>query len=238
MIRRAYALGVDFGTKSGRAVLVDCADGSELGTCVYPYRNGVIDERLPAARRRRAARAGLGAPRSTRLRANLPGGGARAARRGRRRPGGRGRHRHRLHRLHDPPDARRRHAAVPARRPARNPHAWVKLWKHHAAQPEADRSTRRRGRARRDLAATLRGHNLLRVVLRKGAADPRRGAGDLRARGPAPRGGRLGSLAAHRRRDAKHLHGRLQSDVVETRRSPPTHLAALDPGSRTLSTRR
>ena len=21
----------------------------------------------------------------------------------------------------------------------RNPHAWVKLWKHHAAQPEADR---------------------------------------------------------------------------------------------------
>ncbi len=47
MIRRAYALGVDFGTESGRAVLVDCADGSELGTCVYPYRNGVIDERLP-----------------------------------------------------------------------------------------------------------------------------------------------------------------------------------------------
>ena len=48
MIGRAYALGVDFGTESGRAVLVDCADGSELGTCVYPYRNGVIDERLPA----------------------------------------------------------------------------------------------------------------------------------------------------------------------------------------------
>jgi L-ribulokinase len=46
--RRPCALGIDFGTESGRAVLVDCADGRELGTAVYPYRNGVIDERLPA----------------------------------------------------------------------------------------------------------------------------------------------------------------------------------------------
>jgi L-ribulokinase len=43
-----YALGVDFGTESGRALLVDCADGRELGTRVYRYRNGVIDDRLPA----------------------------------------------------------------------------------------------------------------------------------------------------------------------------------------------
>ena len=43
-----YALGIDFGTESGRAVLVDCAEGRELGTTVYPYRHGVIDERLPA----------------------------------------------------------------------------------------------------------------------------------------------------------------------------------------------
>jgi L-ribulokinase len=44
----AYAIGIDFGTESGRAVLVDCAAGRELGTAVYPYRHGVIDERLPA----------------------------------------------------------------------------------------------------------------------------------------------------------------------------------------------
>jgi L-ribulokinase len=44
----SFAVGVDFGTASGRAVLVDCADGRELATASYPYANGVIDERLPA----------------------------------------------------------------------------------------------------------------------------------------------------------------------------------------------
>ena len=48
MSAERYAVGVDFGTESGRAVLVSCADGREIGTNVYPYRNGVIDERLPA----------------------------------------------------------------------------------------------------------------------------------------------------------------------------------------------
>ena len=47
MSKEKYALGIDFGTESGRAVLVDCTDGRELATTVYQYRNGVIDERLP-----------------------------------------------------------------------------------------------------------------------------------------------------------------------------------------------
>jgi len=47
MSSERYAVGVDFGTESGRAVLVSLEDGRELGTTVYPYSNGVIDERLP-----------------------------------------------------------------------------------------------------------------------------------------------------------------------------------------------
>ena len=42
-----YAIGIDFGTESGRAVLVDCVDGRELATAVHAYANGVIDEHLP-----------------------------------------------------------------------------------------------------------------------------------------------------------------------------------------------
>lgn len=42
-----YAIGIDFGTESGRAVLVDIADGCELATAAHIYANGVIDDRLP-----------------------------------------------------------------------------------------------------------------------------------------------------------------------------------------------
>jgi sugar (pentulose or hexulose) kinase len=42
-----YAIGIDFGTESGRAVIVDLADGREVGTAVCQYANGVIDEALP-----------------------------------------------------------------------------------------------------------------------------------------------------------------------------------------------
>ena len=45
-----YTIGVDFGTESGRAVLVDVSNGKEIATAVYQYSNGVIDEILPGTK--------------------------------------------------------------------------------------------------------------------------------------------------------------------------------------------
>ena len=42
-----YGLGVDFGTESARALLVDVADGREVATHVMNFPHGVIDEALP-----------------------------------------------------------------------------------------------------------------------------------------------------------------------------------------------
>lgn len=42
-----YVIGIDFGTESGRAVLVDVRSGKEVAHHVTPYRHGVISERLP-----------------------------------------------------------------------------------------------------------------------------------------------------------------------------------------------
>ena len=40
-----FAIGVDFGTESGRAALVDISNGEVVATSVHPYHNGVIDAR-------------------------------------------------------------------------------------------------------------------------------------------------------------------------------------------------
>ena len=42
-----YCIGVDFGTLSARALLVDVADGRELATATMDYPHAVMDERLP-----------------------------------------------------------------------------------------------------------------------------------------------------------------------------------------------
>ena len=42
-----YAIGVDFGTESGRAVLIETKTGKEIAGSVYYYQNGVNDEQLP-----------------------------------------------------------------------------------------------------------------------------------------------------------------------------------------------
>ena len=42
-----YVIGVDFGTLSGRAVLVDAKDGKILASAIYDYPHGVMDTELP-----------------------------------------------------------------------------------------------------------------------------------------------------------------------------------------------
>jgi L-ribulokinase len=44
----AYALGVDFGTESGRALLLDVRTGDEVAVSEVAYAHGVIDRTLPA----------------------------------------------------------------------------------------------------------------------------------------------------------------------------------------------
>ncbi|MFN2747699.1 ribulokinase [Bacillus sp. z60-18] len=48
----SYTIGVDFGTLSGRAVLVDVRTGEEVATAVKEYTHGVIDHELPGTKRK------------------------------------------------------------------------------------------------------------------------------------------------------------------------------------------
>jgi L-ribulokinase len=43
-----FVVGVDYGTLSGRALVVRVSDGAELGTSVHEYRHGVMDRELAA----------------------------------------------------------------------------------------------------------------------------------------------------------------------------------------------
>ena len=55
----AFTIGLDYGTNSVRAVVVDCADGSALGTHVFSYPSGdhgvIVDAREPHLARQNPA---------------------------------------------------------------------------------------------------------------------------------------------------------------------------------------
>ena len=134
-----YAVGIDFGTESGRAVLVDVATGHEVATAVHTYANGVIDECLPAPNEdvRLAADWALQDPADyiATIQATVP----EVLRTARATPDevvGIGIDFTSCTML-PTTDTGVPLCEVPSLRA--EPHAWVKLWKHHAAQPEADR---------------------------------------------------------------------------------------------------
>src|SRR4051812_17555472 len=134
-----YAVGVDFGTESGRAVLVDVSDGTILSTAVSTYSHGVIDDVLPLDDRRVELPPdwALQDPEDyLRVFQNAVPEALRAS-------------------GVDPADVigigidftactmlpttadGTPLCVLPDLRS--EPHAWVKLWKHHSAQPQADR---------------------------------------------------------------------------------------------------
>jgi L-ribulokinase len=131
------SIGVDFGTLSGRAVIVDVSNGKQLGTAVHEYANGVIDEYLPGGRIRLEPDWALQDPND-----------------------------YIEVFKHTIPEVLRQSGVDPndvigvgidftacTMLPTKadgtplcflpewrdHPHAWVKLWKHHAAQPEANK---------------------------------------------------------------------------------------------------
>ncbi len=132
-----YSLGIDFGTLSGRAVLVDVTNGQELATSVYEYSHAVIDDRLPETNEKLPPDWALQDPADyirvleKTIPAVLKESGVTAD---------------------DviglgidftactmlPIDAAGQALCFDSKWRS-NPHAWVKLWKHHAAQPEANR---------------------------------------------------------------------------------------------------
>ncbi|RSM88663.1 ribulokinase [Kibdelosporangium aridum] len=131
----ALVVGVDFGTLSARAVVVRVRDGAELGTAVADYRHGVVDHELPGSGRRLPPDWALQVPAdyiesmSAAVKEALTG--------------------------LDPakvigiatdftactmvPTTQQGVPLCALPEFADEPHAYVKLWKHHAAQPQADR---------------------------------------------------------------------------------------------------
>ena len=134
-----YAIGVDFGTESGRAVLIETKTGKEIAGSVYYYQNGVIDEQLPVEGHPITLEPewALQDPEDyiRTFQKTIPDVLAQAG--------------------IQPEEVigigidftactilpvksdGTPLCTLPEYR--RNPHSWVKLWKHHAAQPEADK---------------------------------------------------------------------------------------------------
>ena len=59
-----FVIGIDFGTESGRVVVVRVRDGEEMAAAVIPYPDGVLDEKLPGGAE---ARAGFSSAKPSRL---------------------------------------------------------------------------------------------------------------------------------------------------------------------------
>jgi L-ribulokinase len=135
----ATVVGVDFGTLSARAVVVRAGDGTELGTGTADYRSGVIENALPGDDRPLPADWALQDPADWRfalaaaVRGAIDDAGVDPAS-----VVGIGTDFTACTVLPVFADGTPLCEVTEFRN---RPHAWPKLWKHHAAQPQADRIT-------------------------------------------------------------------------------------------------
>lgn len=147
----SFLIGLDFGTESARGVLVDVDTGLQERHVVHPYRHGVLTSRLPngevlppgyalqvAGDYTEAARVLLAALGHGRRIAGI-GVDFTAS---------------------SPLPARADGTPLSDLRPA-DPHAYVKLWKHAAAQPYADAINAKGGAFLDDFGGRLSGEWLL-----------------------------------------------------------------------------
>ena len=140
MSETKYALGIDFGTQSGRAVLVEVTTGFEAACIEMEYDDGVIDSQLPVGNRPLAMDWALQNPDDylNVMRKGVPAVLA-CAQANARDVIGIGIDFTSCTVLPINADGRAL-CQLPAYR--NNPHAWAKLWKHHAAQAEAELMTK------------------------------------------------------------------------------------------------
>lgn len=130
-----YALGLDFGTESVRALAVDCMTGDEVSEAVESYRHGVLIKYLPGSNEPLPHDFALQHPQDY-MESSLKA----------------------IEKVLKDISADEiigigvdftACTILPIKKDGtpimqldpykNNPHAWVKLWKHHAAQPEADK---------------------------------------------------------------------------------------------------
>ena len=134
--RDKFALGIDYGTESGRAAVVRVSNGELVSSVIVPYPDGVIDTKLPGGPKLEHDWA-LQNPRDYLL--VVEKGVPKALKAAGVKP-------EQVVGLGTDFTAS---SPLPVKRDGtplcflatfrKHPHSWVKLWKHHAAQPEADR---------------------------------------------------------------------------------------------------
>lgn len=139
-MQKKYVIGLDYGTLSGRAVIVDCENGKVLAASVKNYEHGVMSENLPTGAKISGGDWALEAPEDyIDVLITTVKDAVEKAKVSKRDIIGIGLDFTSCTIL--PVDEKNK-PLCNSERFKNEPHAYVKLWKHHGAQPQTDKITR------------------------------------------------------------------------------------------------